>query len=403
MSGLLRSLLLGCLVLFAWTAGFTPAAVCCPFCDGQGKTLLGDAEMADFIAVGSLKEVHEGKTADEDSTKFVIDTVIKDNALRGAKKEVILPRFLADPSEGKNRYLVYCNVYQKKLDPSNIVIVGTNGAVAKYLTGMLELQTKSAPIEKRLLFAFDYLDSADKEVSNDAYKEFANASYKEYAGIAKTLPADRIAKWMKDEENTPAFRLGLYGSMLGHCGKEEHAALLRSLVDDPEKRAGSGVDGILAGYVMLKPKEGWQYVRSILGDRKNDFMFRYAALRAARFFHDNRTDLVKKEDVAEGISQMLPQHDISDLAIEDLRKWERWEMTDRVLALQEKRIFGLFHQPAYDTPIVRRAMLRFALSAEKHVAGAAAAYVAEQRKSNPAAVKDSEEILRLEQPTPATK
>ena len=393
MTGLLRRTFVACLFLLAWIAA-TPSADACPFCNGQGETLISDSALADMILFGTLKNAIPAKGGDDfdGTTELVIDIVVRDHAVRGGKNVLIIPRYIPDVGAGKYKFLVFCTTFKGKLDPYKGLAVKADSDIAKYLKGALDLQ--KASIDKRLRFAFDYLDNADVEVSNDAYKEFSNADYKDYAAIARDLPADRIAKWLTDKD-TPNFRFGLYGSMLGHCGKAEHAELLRAMVADPEKRAGSGVDGILAGYIMLKPKEGWDYTRAVLGDPKADFMFRYAALRTVRFFHDTKTDILKREEMVEGIAQMIAQKDIADLAIEDLRKWNRVEMTERVLALKEKRVFGLFRQPAYEVPIVRRAMLRFAIAAKGNEA--AAAYVNEQRKRNPAAVKDAEEILRLEQ------
>jgi hypothetical protein len=93
-----------------------------------------------------------------------------------------------------------------------------------------------------LRFFFDFLDNPDLEISNDAYKEFGNADYKDFKAMAKELPSDRVIKWLKNPE-TPSFRMGLYASMLGHCGRSEHTAVLLSLLDDPDQRATSGVDG----------------------------------------------------------------------------------------------------------------------------------------------------------------
>ena len=107
------------------------------------------------------------------------------------------------------------------------------------------------------------------------------------------------------------------------------------MLDDPAKRLGSGVDGMLAGYVMLKPKEGWDYTCDILKDGKKEFMFRYAALRAVRFLWDSRPDLVSKKELKEGMGLLLDQSDIADLAIDDLRKRECWDMADRVLGSAE--------------------------------------------------------------------
>jgi hypothetical protein len=155
-----------------------------------------------------------------------------------------------------------------------------------------------------------------------------------------------------------------------------------------------GVDGILAAYTMLQPKLGWEYIKNTLQDGKKEFLLRYAALRAVRFFWDYRTDLVPREQCALATAILLEQNDIADLAIEDLRKWARWELADRVLALR--------NTSAMQVPIVRRAVLRYALNA-KDVSPAAAAYVDEARKKDPQAVADAEELLKLEQPKPAGK
>ena len=55
---------------------------------------------------------------------------------------------------------------------------------------------------------------------------------------------------------------------------------------------------------------------------------RYAALRAARFFWTSRPDVVAKKDVAAGVALLLDDGNLADLAIDDLRKWGRWEVAD---------------------------------------------------------------------------
>lgn len=244
-----------------------------------------------------------------------------------------------------------------------------------------------------MAFFFKYLDSAEIDISNDAYKEFGNADYKDYKDMAKDLSPETLAKWLKDP-NTPAFRYGLYASMLGHCGKDEHAKLLHDMLED--KKVTSGLDGILAGYIMLKPDEGWKYLRGILSDDHKEFTVRYSALRTARFFHDSRTDLIPPAKVVEAITLLLDQSDIADLAIEDMRKWGCWEMTDKVLEL--------YARESHDVPIIRRTILRFALAASDPKLmkpnAKAAAFVADLRKKDPDMVEQAEELLRLET-TPA--
>jgi hypothetical protein len=366
-----------------------PAAAC-PFCSMQGQTLTGEVSQASMVLYGKLTNGKE-KADGEGTTDLKIEVVVKDHDILKGRKSITLDRYLDTNAADKYHYLIFCDVFKDKIDPYRGIAVDPKSDMPKYLKGALDL--KDAKVPQRLKFFFDYLDNPDIEISNDAFKEFANADYADIRDMAKNLPADKVAGWLKDPK-TPGFRLGSYASILGHCGKPEHAKLLRDLLEDPEKRVTSGVDGILAGYIMLQPKDGWVYVRGVLKDPKKEFALRYAALRALRFFWDYRTDLVAKKEIAEAAATLLDQSDIADLAVEDLRKWGCWDMTDRVLGLRDKK-------DVFSIPIVKRSVLRFALSAKDNAA--AKKYVEDLRKADPESVASAEELLKLEQETKSDK
>jgi hypothetical protein len=382
-----RLLCVGAAVSVATLLAAPVMARACPFCSMQGQTLTGDVNQASMVLFGTLANAKLDPNAGfgQGTTDLQIEAVIKKHEILADKKMVTLPRYVPTDNTS-SKFLVFCDVFKGKVDPYRGVPVKAKSDMVKYLQGALAVKDK--PIGEKLRFFFDYLDNPDLEISNDAYKEFGNASYNDYHEMAKKLPAERIAKWLQDPD-TPTFRFGLYASMLGHCGKEKDAALLRKMLDDPDKRLNSGVDGVLAGYTLLKPKEGWQYMRGILKDPAKEFMLRYAALRAARFFWESRPDLVDKKELVSGVCLLLDQSDVADLAIEDLRKWGRWEVADRVL--------GLYEQKSHDVPIVRRAILRYALSCP---GPKAAAFVDGIRKKDPEMVKDVEELLKLETGNP---
>jgi len=362
-------------------------APACPFCNSQGTTLTGEVNQANMVLFGTAKNpVLDPNGFNQGTTELHIEAVLKKHEILGDQKMVVLPKYIP-PADKGTKWLVFCDVFKGKVDPYRGIPVKAGQDIVKYLTGALDVKGKA--VSARLKFFFDYLDSADLEISNDAYKEFANADYKDYRDLAKGLPADKIVKWLQDP-NTPSFRYGLYASMLGHCGNEKHAAILRKMLDDPDKRLTTGVDGLLAGYVMLKPAEGWEYV---LKDGSKEFVVRYAALRASRFFWEFRPDVVDKKKIVDAVCLLLDQGDIADMAIDDLRKWGRSDMADRVLALWRKE--------SHDVPIVKRTIIKFALSFPKDAK--AAAFVEEQRKkSNEMAemVKDVEELLKLENTPP---
>jgi hypothetical protein len=354
----------------------------CPFCTQGGKTLTQEVNQATLVLYGKLSNANENA----ETTDIDIEDVIKDDpAVRGKKMKLTLSRFVdLSVATDKDRFLVFCDLFNGKIDPYRGMALQKGSKLPEYIRGALKVKDKETP--DRLRFFFGYLDSDDLEISNDAYREFANCDYKDFKAMAKDLPADKVARWLADNE-TPSYRYGLYASMLGHCGKEKHADTLRSLLDDPDRRVGSGIDGVLAAYTLLKPKEGWKYLQESLKNTKEEFTFRYAALRAVRFLYEYRSDVVNKSELETAVCALLDQEDIADLAIEDLRKWQCWDKIDKVLAVRKTE--------AYKLPIVQRALLRYCLQCPGKPA--ATNYVAERRKADAEAVDEAVELLKLEQ------
>jgi hypothetical protein len=385
--------LLSCLLLIVVLVAPVPAQ-CCPFCGMQGQTLTQEVDLASMVIYGKLTNARP-KVGDDfggGETDLILDKddgIIKSHSWLAGKKIVTIPRYVPTDKNDNSRFLIFGDLFRGQIDPYRGMPVKGTGDMPKYLKGALAVRKAKTP--ERLKFFFNYLQNEDIEIANDALKEFGNAPYTEFEKMSATLPADKVAEWLTDK-NTPAYRIGLYASIVAHASKkkDEHARLLRSLVQDPENRVSSGVDGILAGQVILQPKEGWQYIKGILSNNpKNDFNYRYAALRSARFFADSRPDVVAHKDVVEAVTQLLDQGDIADLAIEDLRKWKCWELTKRILELKDRE--------SHDLPVMRRAILRFCLSSPD---AAAKKYVAAMRKADEDMVTSAEELLKLEQTSP---
>jgi hypothetical protein len=365
------------------------AARACPFCGASGTTLTQDAGQSALILFGTLENAKFNPDApNAGTTDLQIELIVKDHPFIGGKKTVTLNRYIQLDKNTPVKYLVFCDVFNNKLDAYRGLPVNPKSPIATYLKGALELREKD--VTSRLTYFFKFLDSDDIDVSNDAYVEFANADYKDFRPLAEKLPPDELAKWL-DDPNTPASRFGLYGSMLGHCGAAKHAVTLRHMLDDPKKRFGTGIDGMIAGYVMLLPKEGWGYVLDLVKDPGRDFLVRYAALRAIRFFWEYRSDIVAPSELINGVMSMVGQDDISDLAIEDLRKWKRWEVTEKII--------GLYGRKSHDVPIIRRAILRFALCAQADNEKARE-FVKAMRAKDKSWVEDVEDLLRFENEPP---
>jgi hypothetical protein len=370
------SLLLAAVVV--WGLSATPGEAC-PICSAGGRTLTQEVKQADMVLFGTLAK----GDLDRGTTDLAVEAALKDHKLRRGRKVIELRSYFpSEPDGAKRKYLIFFCMDDNKLGPFCKRPVEAGSKLPKYLEGALARGAR--PPAERLRYFFDYLDSADADVAEDAHKEFDNTDYNDFKVAARALPADRVARWLR-APNTPATRLGLYALMLGHCGKEKDAIVLKNLLAGPDRCADSGMAGALAGYVMLKKKEGWEHTKNVLADSKQNFAVRYAALRAVRFLHEHRRDLVSKQEAGEAASLLLNQDDIADLAIDDLRKWQCWDRANVVLAVRETAFYK-------NTPIVQQAVLGYCLQCPK--SPAAQAYVAERRQADREAVEETEELLK---------
>src|SRR5262249_29739673 len=153
-----------------------------------------------------------------------------------------------------------------------------------------------------------------------------------------------------------------------------------SLLKNPTARNFRAYDGIVAGYVTLRPKEGWAFAHETLRSAKNDFTLRYAVLRAMRFFY-NANPEANGAAVMIGEGLAIAHPDVADVAIGDLIRWKRWDHTKAIVA-------------GYDSaksPIVRTGIVRYALACPLPEARA---LVGRVRQKDPKLVKYLEEELK---------
>jgi len=381
------------LLVAALLLALPQAADACPFCSATGETLGGEIAQADFILYGTLANAK--RVPDEfnkGTTELTIELVIKDNEWLKGKKSVTIPRFI-QPAKKDSKQLVFFKLYNGQLDAYRGEEVPGESKMPEYLKGAIAIRSKDALA--RLSYFFEHIEANDLVISSDAYSEFGYADYKDVRALADKwkddpVKAKQILGWLKDP-NTRATRFGLYGMLLGHCGKPENAKTLRELLDDPKRSYTSGLDGVVAGYVMLDPKAGWEYLLGIIGDAKKDFSVRYAGLRTIRFFWESRPDVIPNKQVLDAMKVLVAQSDLADLPIEDLRKWKQWGMAGEVL--------NWATQESHNTiPIVNRAILKFALAASQEDPKQAAAkdFVEKARAKEPKKVEFLESLLKDE-------
>jgi hypothetical protein len=362
-------------------AGLPPVRACtfAKIVMPEQPTLSKEAAASKLILYGHLENARKGPG--DASTDLVITSVLKNHPALINRRRVSLSRRLSyDDPKNVPHFLVFANVSKGKLDFYRGVVASP--ALLDYFKGLLAIDAKDRV--KLLRYCFDYLDHPDPEVTRDAYQEFVKSADAEIRQVAKHLPGARLRRWLQ-EPRTPPERRNLYGFLLGNCGGDLDAALLRTLLtnrhanEDPTYR-----EGILKGYVLLKPQEGWPHVRGLLAP-SGPFLARLAGFRAIQFLDSTRPGVVPRKDLLAGLRILLDQADFADLPLEYLRQQRCWELTGQILPL--------FTRPSHNIPIIRRAIVRYALQSPSPQARD---FVATVRRNDPELVADLEELLKLE-------
>ncbi len=266
---------------------------------------------------------------------------------------------------------------------------------------LIEAPSFDAPQDVRLAYYLKFLENSDPMIAADAFGEFANAAYKDVVSIAKQFPHDSLRKWVKSPKTLPT-RINLYGLMLGLCGDDEDAKLMQAKIVEETTDFRLGIDGLMGGYLVLTGEKGLEVLEQakILNkSTKVPFSETYSAMTALRFMWTYGHGKIPPERLKASMRLLLDRPEISDLVISDLARWKDW-------SIQEK-LRELYGAEAYDSPSIKRSIVRFMISSTKdvpagggeapgkHVAEGAR-YLDELRKKDPKIVNEAERYFFLQ-------
>ena len=375
------------LALLTAALGLT-AVEACSLCEGgllnRSPTFRQEAKlaMARVIVHGEISDPRAEGAGLTGKTDFIIKSTLRNDPEMKGKKSLVLPRYLPISDKKKPpQYILFIDIEKNKLDPYRGILVQSASTVT-YVKKALALDPKDTVAN--LVFFFGYLDDADPEVSKDAFYEFAGANDADLAKAAPKLDAKKLRKWVEDPK-TPPSRIGVYALLLGACGKDGDIELLRTLLDSKEERYVAAADGLLAGYMQKKPAEGWKLLQSTLADGRKPLLLRLAVLRALRFFHGAQPK-ESRPHLLTVMKTLIDQGELADIAIEDLRLWQIWDLTADVVKLHGRK--------GVDSPLMQKAIIRYALCAT--ATKESRDFLTKCRKDDAETVQDVEESLKFE-------
>ncbi len=219
---------------------------------------------------------------------------------------------------------------------------------------------EEVPTTQRLVYFLNFLEHPDPVIAADAFSEFAIAPYREIAPLNHLMQPTKLREWLENpKEPAERFvRLGLFGLMLGLSGTEKDADFLKTLVVNPTEDYQFGIDGMTAGYLMLTGEEGLAILeKELLENPDIDRVRIFPIMEALRFVWSYEGDRFSKQKLRKSMRVIAKRPELADLAIIDLARWKDWDAMDEIVSLYGKG--------EYDVPAIKRAILRFLMTAEK--------------------------------------
>lgn len=362
---------------------FSAPLLACSFCaDGLTRRVPLSQHYAEaqLVVFGVLKNPRPAADGLGGTTELHITSILKAPEGHKATTLIRIPRYLPVIADTPPEYVLFCSLKDNAIEPSYGVSAGPT--ITKYLSGASALDRQQPTL--MLGYYLGFLQDSDETVANDAFLEFARASDKEIQAIAPHLSREHLRNWIADPK-TPAERLGVYAMMLGLCGTPEDARWLASLISQqplPDRYAGA-LGGLLAGLTSLDSPTGWKLITDILEDQERNFTDKLSAISMLRYFQSTRW---KEEgsSILAAYRLLIASGDLADMAIEDLRRWQVWDLTAEILAS--------FDKPSHKAPVVRRSIVRYALAGPQETCGA---FLNQVRQTEPELVRKVEATARL--------
>jgi hypothetical protein len=372
----------------------------CPFCDAPSLTLAEQIEQIEHLLLGKWIGGEKPTNESAGTVRFEIVAVkkSKDNAFE-VGQEIELPQYLAGE---KDALFILMGPSTRLIDwhvPSEATM-----ASWEYVSNVpLPVEGDQEKKVERLAYFLDFLQDAHITISNDAFGEFAAAPYEIIKPLSDRMPREKLRKWIMDPE-TPVTRLGLYGLLLGLCGKEEDAAAMEHKILHPDADFRLGIEGVMSGYLIITGEDGLKvleqakmhsktYTNKDGEEQKLPFSETYAAMQTLRFMWSYEPDRIPKERLIQSMRKLLDRPELADLVIADLSRWKAWEVQQPLMEMYDKEDF--------DIPSIKRAIVRYMYYASTDVPEAVEG--TEDAKELPAhAVSALKHLAALEAKDPKT-
>ena len=316
---------------------------CCPGCQNVLTPTLSE-RFAQSDAAAMAKFVKSNRISDDEktpaSTTLEVLHVARGTKL-GVKKgtRITLPRFV-DGNAGSLYFVTAGQKDRKGKEKAELHWVDPLEVSETAYYYIVQAPSPEAAAAKRLKYFLKFFEFPDTTIADDAYNEFAKTPFKNVRAARGSYSRIDLRKWLLDPK-TPQTRIGLYGIMLGLCGTQADVALLKARLRHTKDEFRMGIEGVIAGYLMLTGDKGLDFIdRSKLAGKNIPFGETYMAVQALRIMWTYGERRVSRERLKSSMRLILDKPAFAELVLPDLARWKDWTVMDRVAKLYDDKRYN---------------------------------------------------------------
>ncbi len=312
----------------------------CPFCAAVSLTFAQEIDQSEAAVIAKLVEPPPASALGPNAEgplpqgRFAVVEVLKGAELVQAagllEGETLLSAIMIEAKPIGDLFLLMA------VEPPDLIWSNPIAVSDRAIAYLKQLGSLPEAGPDRLAFFQRHLEDDDDALARDAYDEFAVAPYKAVQGLENRMDPTKLLEWIENPA-VPSNRRRLYATMLGICGTPADASrieriLLGEELGDDADDIRSGLDALIACYVVLRGPTGLDLIDSLFLDRRSrdiPFTETYAAVMALRFLGEEST-VVPRERVLESLRLLLNEPKLADLVIADLARWSDWSVIDQL-------------------------------------------------------------------------
>jgi hypothetical protein len=187
----------------------------------------------------------------------------------------------------------------------------------------------------QLRFFLPYLEDPDRHIADSTHSKLSGAPYAALQELASDLDADQLQTWIDDQSSAQNNRVALSVVLLGICGDQREADLVRKWIEQTSGGSHSAyITALLTAHVELNGEDAVRFLeKAYIQNRDRTLGELIAAVDALRT-HGQAGTRISRERIKTSLRLLLRERPpLAELVIDDFARWQDWSIAPRLMQI----------------------------------------------------------------------